>query len=684
MFRLSRFLIILLLANISLLHVGSASRAAGLSCHELFANLDKFPGFADYHDLSPEQREIVFRDKPKKKFKKILDFPPLPAESNDVAKQQYEDFIRENYEYGPNEKIDWVKTRKGLLPVIVKGRIRDSLQKPQVDLEKAIPDPRTPVIDVAVIGGGLAGLNSAHYVARESKNAGTPLTTMVIDSGEKVGGIANWSDRGGITYGEGGAYFTPPEGYWYKIAKDLGVMAKLKVYQIHEWIDSFRHNDKTIPGLWENKQALQAMLEADYSAFLYCMKKINEAGDIYIQPLERGKNIKKYDNMSMRDWMLTIPEQLKSMARDGDKTAAEILERLSARKEPLDVDSLWGRVTTRLEDRMKIRNVNKLLELYGRSAAGDHPDVVNAALFLNFYISEIGVRFTGPEGSGAITKQLLKVLRDYTDQVNYRTSSTVAKVVPQKDGTSLVYYVRDGVVYKVLAKRVIFSSQLKFAPALIEGFNKESAPEKINAIEKLEYRHYLVINLHTQGHALEPGTYDLWTRRDKNYDQRKITDIIDGRWIEFDGAPEGKRDDNRGVATVYVPLPAKWSFEHMSQKQILAITKSAIDQATRFVNDSNGARDFKIVAAQTNVWANSIHIASVGHFGRMRAFNTPFKGIYFAHSNQGTPSVEEALVRGLFAAYKALRYLGIYLEPIKLETPPPLDLHHDAEASGHH
>lgn len=606
---------------------------------------------------------------------RIAYFPELPREGDDIAKKDYENFVRKNYEYSESEPISWLKTKQGQLPAIVKGKVNESELKPKIDIKKAKWDPENKNIDVVVTGSGLAGLNLADYLAGVSKDAGKKLNILILEANEKIGGIANWSTRAGITYGEGGAYFTPPEGYWKEIAIRIGLWDSLEKYKIPDYIDSYFHNKKFYGGIWESKEAMQA-LPADFAAFLYMINKLSESGDIYIQPIDMGKNIKYFDNITMRDWMLTIPENLKKLAESGDEVAKDLYTRLTdAKTERFSPDNLWEKVKDSLERRIKIKNVNGLLELYGRSAAGDHPNVINAALFLNFYISEVGVRFTGEEGSGVVTRHLIEHLNNYKDQIKIITSATVAKIVPQRDGTTMIYYIKDGQTYKVKSKKTGFSAPLKFAPDLIEGFDKTAAPEKIAAIEKLSYRHYLVINLHLQNHSLAL-TYDLWARLDKAYSQRKITDIIDGRWMHFRGLPGEQRNDNRGLATIYVPLPAELSFEHISNKQILKLSQNAIDQALTFINESNGAQGVKAVAAQINVWPNSIHVATVGHFTRMTAFNTPFNGVYFAHSNQGTPSVEEALIRGYFAANKILYDLGIVSELIKIEQPQPVPMSH--------
>ncbi|MDZ4661288.1 MAG: FAD-dependent oxidoreductase [Pseudomonadota bacterium] len=602
-------------------------------------------------------------------------FPLLPQHED--QKPDYEKFVVENYGY---KDLKWIKIEKGDIPVVVKGQIDESKVRPLIDTSKATPDPQYPDVELTVVGGGIAGLTSAFYAARN----GLIKKILILENKARLGGIAMWNEVAGTIFGEAGAYFTKPEMFARLIAKHIGLWDTLENYEIPEHIDSYFWNKKLYIGWWEDLKVLNKM-PADFAAFLYRLKNLDGKGEIFIQPMEDAEKIEQYDNQTMLEWLKETPSYIKNLADSGDPIAKKLYDNLTAPDKKGDQKDQWAQMFDSLKARLGMKNVNGELQLYGRSAGGEHPSVLNAAMFLNFYISEVGMRYTGPEGSGSVAKVLLKAMEKYKKEINVRTEATVASIEPMPDGSSQVYYrKKNGEIFKVRSKNVVYASQLGFSPTVIKTFDKNAAPEKFEALDKLEYRHYIVINLHLQGHPHVPKTYDLWVRNDKGYDQMKITDIIDGRWMHFEGKPSSERTDNRGVATIYVPLPKNLTLEHMSEKQILRLSQSAINQGLRFINESNGAQGVGPVVAQINVWPNSIHIASTGHFKRMKAFNEPFKNIFFAHSNMGTPSIEEAMVRGFFAALKIhSERTGIPYETLIEEAKKEIESIPDKEKTDH-
>jgi len=325
-----------------------------------------------------------------------------------------------------------------------------------------------------VIGGGPAGLTAAVYLTDRSRKV------LLLDKEEELGGLAIGSS-GDLSYGRGGAYVTDVEKNLLRIFRHLGLGKFVEHYAIPEPIDSYWWNQTYYRGLWEKESLSQ--LPLSFSIFKYLLEQADEDDLIPTQPIEDFPSIAQMDNLSFAEWVRNLPQELEKRAILGDETARTLLEKFLVSPE------------AKLADPM--RSVLKLLELYGRSALGEHPENISAAAFSNFYSSEISTRYSSPLGSGFVSKAALRKL-ERRPSFHSKVKSPVKKIVPLKKGVRVCFQT-EGSLVRVEAKHAVYAIPLKYAPELIENL-KELDPQKLSTIENLEYRNYQVTNVHLKGH----------------------------------------------------------------------------------------------------------------------------------------------------------------------------------------
>ncbi|MEK6578276.1 MAG: FAD-dependent oxidoreductase [Bdellovibrionota bacterium] len=505
------------------------------------------------------------------------------------------------------------------------------------------PITGTPVrdegeFDVIIVGGGLAGLTSAVYLGERGKSV------FLLEKEKHFGGLASGTrTENGTRYDRGAAYWTDAYEEELEILKHIGLGDFKEKDAIAEPIDSYLWNGKLYEGIWEDETLKE--LPASFEVFKHELVKGNEAGLFPNQPIEESKKL-QLDAISAETWIKRMPAKL---SKRKDEESLKIYARFKSEV-----------ASGRIKAKDPMRDVIDMLDLYCRSALGTRANGVSAVAFGNFYISEIETRFTTPIGTGRAAKNMEKILRDLPNVVLSKLTP-VGKIVPRKNSVD-VYYNKNGDTRIAKAKFVIFAGQIKLAPKMIEGFERDS-PEQAHLMSDLGYSHYSVHVAQIKGHPYR-ATYDTWTRG-ADYTEEDFTDVILGRWMDpaIKGY-EGMRDfsknpsDDHGIMTIYHPLPPSWLGTGYTDEQVIRQAKSSVQRMLQIYNPllkEKWGTQIEVQKVEANRWPYSVHIAAPGHFtGRAKILRKPYGRIFFAHSNIGTPAFEEALFRGHCAANNVL------------------------------
>jgi hypothetical protein len=420
----------------------------------------------------------------------------------------HRNFLIHRYGFDPNE-IHFGEPYPLILREGLKEEIKVQKTEPVIEIED---------YDVIIIGSGPSGLTAGVYLTDAGKKV------LILEKNRDLGGLGASGNRLGLQFARGGAYFAAADEELMEIYKNIGLEDYAKQFAIPEPIDSYSWNDVLYEVVWDEKTL--KTLPPPFAAFKYALQRMEKDLRVPNQPFEKFPWIEETDSLTMTQWVRRIPQMMEYWT--DDPKAAEILDQLSKYQAPDPAEPMKGPLG--------------LLELYGRSALAGHPDIVNAAAFINFYLNELGTRYTGNRGAGEISNSAYQKLLARKRYARFKTGAKVTKIEnskrPPKNAYERIHgsgvevtYESNGVQYRVFGKDAVFAAPLRLANKAIVDY-QQLAPEHHKLTTELEYRDYLVINVHVSGHPWT-GAYDLWVRNDGSYSQDAITDIIDGRWMDF-------------------------------------------------------------------------------------------------------------------------------------------------------
>jgi len=546
--------------------------------------------------------------------------PPLSDE------KKYREFLKDRYGFSP-ERIRFTKN----YAMMIQGSDESGFAPP---VECSDSTPLWTRTHTAIIGGGPSGLTAAVYLTDRRKRV------FLLEKENELGGSAVGSG-GSLSYGRGGAYITDVSKNLLDIYQHLGLGDFIKKQKIPEPVDSYWWNHSYYRGIWES--ATLKTLPISFSVFKYLIEQADAEGLIPSQPMENHSGSILLDKVSFADWVREMPSELEKRALFGDKKALDLLRAFEESNDGKSPEPM--------------RPVLKLLELYGRSALGDHPENISAAAFTNFYISEIGTRYSSSLGSGFVSKAAVQKLKR-RPWFHYKTSSPVGRIVNFPKGVRVCFQ-NNGRSWRVEAKYAVFAAPIGIAPKIIQDIEIIS-PEKARAIESMEYRHYQVMNVHLMGHPWH-DSYGLWIRNDSTYSGSEVTDLIEGRWFDFEGNKKPRTDD-KGVLTLYNPLPKEDFNSGMTEAAVIARAEKAARELETLLNQmllQMRKPPIHILAIEINRWPLAIHVVQPGYFSeKVDILKKPIGRIFFANNNLGTPAVEEGLFRGFLAAKAILANSG--------------------------
>jgi hypothetical protein len=521
----------------------------------------------------------------------------------------------------------------------------------------------TTAYDVVVVGAGLSGLSSAVYLTDAGKKV------LLLEKEADLGGLASWSTEGPqVTFDRGAAYWTDTYEEEKAILDRIGLKDFKKQNPIPEPIDSYYVRGEFYSGIWDNETLKK--LPASFELFRLQLKQADKDNLIPNQPFEE---FEKYggkmdlDRMTAKQWIESMPAALEKSSKNATGEAKRIWLRFVAERKAGKLAGSTG-----------MQDVVELMDLYCRSALGNDSQFVSAMAFANFYISEIDTRYTSNQGTGIAAGNMAKILLSRPSLATIATKAPVAQIV-SFDETA---YVKDGTTHLAHSKYVVFAAQLKIAPKVIKGFATDS-PAQVSLINSLGYSHYSVHVLYVAGHPYR-ATYDTWLRP-ADYTDEDPTDMILGRWMDpkilgYEGYRDFTKnpDDDKGIFTIYHPLSQKWladgAYSDEKAAEVARSAASRLDDLLSKLPPSLFRGPLDIKKIETNRWPLSVHIAAPGHYiERVRTLRKPYRRIFFASNNLGTPAFEEALFRGHCAADNVLKRMSSKFQ-IEKWSRCPIDL----------
>lgn len=462
------------------------------------------------------------------------------------------------------------------------------------------PDGKPPrpdeFVDVAVIGGGLAGLTAA-YALRDHK-------PVVFEYADRFGGNSKGETWRDTQYSMGGAYLIDPDpGPILDTLSELGLESVLRAYSGNDAIEA---GGKILPKFFEG----QGSPKADAVKF-----------EQYRSRLEQ---------YAFEDY----PE-----LPTADGTISPTVQDLDKRSLKAEIES-WvdGKFPTLLAD---------AIQLYCYSSFNAGWEEISAAAGLNFLAAEEYDLWVYPGGLGQVSRRLWKHTSIATGAKNMRTGKLVFDVRLVKNGVQITYIDSTKKVRSMVARAAVVACPKKF----YQWMDRSIDMQRLNTIRELKYRSYCVANVLIKGQV--PGDlYDLFLIQDgvsdsssEAEDQHRITDALSARWVTTKPAKES-------VLTCYWPMPfdpaalhftfgpwtgeAEMNFRQQAAGSVLKIL-DVLDVAAANVQQIRLTR-----------WAHAMPVSPIGFYnaGKHNILREPIGDrIFFANQdNWALPAIETSML----------------------------------------
>ncbi len=354
--------------------------------------------------------------------------------------------------------------------------------------------------DTVVIGGGMAGLSTLHYL--KDRNV------LLLEVEDEPGGQMREAEWKGIKYAIGAAYMVVPYGVMRDFYKENGIeLIRIRDPENSAWIDG-----KYYPNCWNSHGRHKMPWKGDslknWVKWLEEMEVVNDT------------------NMSNQPWETFDPQQ-----------------------QDLDFVST--------HDYLKQKGISDdaihHLDRYIPSCFGALGDKISAAAFVNYISAEISGNYTFPGGLGRLTRMVYENLKD-----KVRLGCRVVKVSQNLSGARVTYLdTRTGRYQTVGARTVVAAVPGMILPHIIPDLPEE----KKKAIAGIEYASYIVANVLVNEVIWDDKGYDTWingtffkdiidaswiTRKGKPFKDKKQPQVLTlyipsgktGMWEVLDWPPE--------------------------------------------------------------------------------------------------------------------------------------------------
>jgi protoporphyrinogen oxidase len=470
-------------------------------------------------------------------------------------------------------------------------------------------------VEVAIVGGGIAGLSAA----RKLKLAGVE-DFVVLELEDVVGGTSRSGQTGGLAYPWGAHYLPAPmkeNAPLVKLLDDFGVVTG--------------YEDDGTP------QFAEEMLCRDPGERLFLAGQWHEG-------LWPAALATEEDNSNLQQFQRAVERW--AAWRDGQGRRAFVLP-LSACSDDADVVALdkqsfaaWLDERSLTSPRFRWWVEYAMRDDYGLTLAQ-----TSAWAGLFYFAARVATKatepqplLTWPEGNGWLVKQLKASVAAHV-----KTGQAVAKIEAHAEGEAkLVALTADGSAHGYRARHVIFAAPHFLAPYVMRDFPAARRTDT----KSFPYGAWLVANLSLKGRPVNRGFEPAWD-----------SVLYDGAGLGYVSATHQRgRDQGPTVWTYYYPLtdddPAA------ARTRLLEQDWSA--WANFVLTDLRMAHnDLPALVERLDVmrWGHAMIQPRVGFISgaaRQREAQ-PWHNVHFAHSDlSGLALFEEAFDRGLRAADSVL------------------------------
>lgn len=360
--------------------------------------------------------------------------------------------------------------------------------------------------DAVVVGGGISGLLSAHYLLKQNPKA----RILVLEQDPRFGGNSKGETFGatrasaGSTYSIGSAYILEPE-------SGSEIEALLNDLDLQNAARAESGDDLTVSHLgglkrfWEGDTLSGAGALDAKTQFKKVAARLKEIGEN--EDLEFGGDLcRRLDGLSFQEWL---------QAEFGD-LHPQLLE---------------------------------FFQLYGWSSFCGSIDELSAFQYLNFICFEFGKILAFPGGNAAIARALVQKLRGPDLGAIPKRRSQTAAGARLESGAMVLRVSDEGSFASVIYEEALGDLKIARAPKVVIACPKFVARkivpsitgDQARAIDAISYRAYLVGNV-ILNKSMPSSTFDLFTLRGTmppsptpmKTGDRAYSDICFGSWAQRD------------------------------------------------------------------------------------------------------------------------------------------------------
>lgn len=462
-------------------------------------------------------------------------------------------------------------------------------------------------IEVIVVGGGMSGLLSSYFLRKHKP--------LLLEQDTKLGGNSKGEIYNKSAYSIGAAYITvPDEGSDIQnFLKEIHLFEKAKL-ESEKDVQSF-FKSSFVTGFWdgvtdppraEEFKAVASELSRIYNEE-YPDIPFNLNGAIGIQQW------KDLDQISFQKWLT----------------------------------SKWPNLHPHIQE---------FFQVYAWSSFNGSIDELSALQMLNFLTAETVGVLAFPAGNSLMAFQLQKVLEQQSCPIE--SDAFVIQVKTTTDGVQVTYENGQGHLKAVLCKACVVAAPKFVASRIVP----ELTAEKINLIQKIPYRGYVVVNV-ILNKKIQTKSFDVFMLTGEspespsamNQSTRGFTDVCFGSWAQGDQVDES-------ILSIYKPLPYDGARQFLfsptahqkSKNQILPDLEVYLQKLNLTLKDVKGIRLTR--------WGHSLPVACVGFLasGQLDMINQPIsQKIYFANQdNFANPAFETSFAAAQKAANDILAILN--------------------------